>query len=62
MVFSSCVNQVEHVNPRVQLSFKGIHPLHSVIDGKLLDYDNDSPPVWTLTTQNWKPFIHMLQF
>jgi hypothetical protein len=41
MAFSSCLKQVEFLNPEMQLTYKGVHPLHGVEDGKLLDYDND---------------------
>jgi hypothetical protein len=41
MAFASCLKQVEFLNPRVQLTFKGVHPLHVVEGGQLLDYDND---------------------
>jgi hypothetical protein len=41
MVFASCLKQVEFLNPAVLLSFKGVHPLHGVEGGQLVDYDND---------------------
>jgi hypothetical protein len=41
MAFASRLKQVEFLNPGVQLTFKGIHPLQGVEGGKLLDYDND---------------------
>jgi hypothetical protein len=34
---------VEFLNPEVPLTFKGVHPLHGVEGGQLLDYDNDPP-------------------
>jgi hypothetical protein len=43
MAFASCLKQVEFLNPRVSLSFKGVHPLHGVEGGQLVDYDNDPP-------------------
>jgi hypothetical protein len=43
MAFSSCLKQVEFLNPRVQLTYKGVHPLHGIGDGKLYHYDNDPP-------------------
>jgi hypothetical protein len=43
MAFASCLKQVEYLNPRVPLSFKGVHPLRGVEGGKLLDYDHDPP-------------------
>jgi hypothetical protein len=43
MAFASCLKQVEFLNPGDQLTFKGVHPLHGVEGGKLLDYDNDPP-------------------
>jgi hypothetical protein len=43
MAFSSCLKQVEFLNPGVQLNFKGVHPLHGVEGDQLLDYDNDPP-------------------
>jgi hypothetical protein len=41
MAFSTCLKQVEFLNPGVQLTYKGVHPLHEVVNGKLLDYAND---------------------
>jgi hypothetical protein len=43
MAFSNCQKQVEFLNLGMQLSYKGVHPLHEVEGGKLLDYDNDPP-------------------
>ena len=43
MAFASCLKQVQFSNPGVQLTFKGVHPLHGVEGGQLLDYDNDPP-------------------
>jgi uncharacterized phage infection (PIP) family protein YhgE len=43
MAFTSCLKQVEFINPGIQLTFKGVHPLHGVEGGQLLDYDNDPP-------------------
>jgi FtsZ-binding cell division protein ZapB len=43
MAFASCLKQVEFLNPGVQITFKGVHPLHEVEGGQLLDYDNDPP-------------------
>jgi hypothetical protein len=43
MAFSSCLKQVEFLNPGVQLNFKGVHPLHGVEGSWFLDYDNDPP-------------------
>jgi hypothetical protein len=43
MAFASCLKQVEFVNPGIQLTFKGVHPLHGVEGGQLLDYDNNPP-------------------
>ena len=43
MAFASCLKQVQFLNPGVQLTFKGVHPLHGVEGGQLLDYDNDPP-------------------
>jgi hypothetical protein len=43
MAFASCLKQVEFLNPGVSLSFKGVHPLHGVEQGQLVDYDNDPP-------------------
>jgi hypothetical protein len=43
MAFASCLKKVEFLNPGVQLTFKGVHPLHGVEGGQLLDYDNDPP-------------------
>jgi hypothetical protein len=43
MAFASCLKQVEFLNPGVPLSFKGVHPLHGVERGQLVDYDHDPP-------------------
>jgi hypothetical protein len=43
MAFFNCLKQVEFLNPGVQLTYKGTHPLHGVENGKLLDYENDPP-------------------
>jgi hypothetical protein len=43
MAFARCLKQVQFLNPWVQLTFKGVHPLHGVEGGQLLDYDNDPP-------------------
>jgi hypothetical protein len=43
IAFASCLKQVEYLNPRVSLSFTGVHPLHGVEGGKLVDYDHDPP-------------------
>jgi chromosome segregation ATPase len=33
MAFASCLKQVEFLNPGVQITFKGVHPLHGVEGG-----------------------------
>ena len=43
MAFASYLKQVEYLNPGIPLSFKGVHPLHKVEGGKLVDYDHDPP-------------------
>jgi hypothetical protein len=43
MAFSSYLKQVEYWNLGVHLTYKGVNPLHDVVDGKLLDYNNDPP-------------------
>ena len=43
MAFASCLKQVEYLNPGISLSFTGVHPLHGVEGGKLVDYDHDPP-------------------
>jgi hypothetical protein len=56
MAFSSCLKQVEFLNPRIQLTYKGIHPLHGVEGGKLLDYDNDPPTIVDLNDLELEAF------
>ena len=56
MTFASYLKQVEFLNPGVQLTFKGIHPLHGVDGGKLLDYDNDPPTCFHLNDPELEAF------
>jgi hypothetical protein len=60
MAFSSCLKQVEFVNPGVQLTYKGIHPLHGVEGFRLLDYDNDPPTCVDLNDLELEAFDPML--
>jgi hypothetical protein len=58
MAFSSCLKQVEFLNPRVKFTYKGVHPLHGVKGGKLLDYDNNPPTCVDLNDPGLEAFDH----
>ena len=56
MAFASCLKQVEFLNPGLVLSFKGVHPLHGVEGGQLVDYDNDPPTLVDLNDPELESF------
>jgi hypothetical protein len=59
MAFSSFLKQVKFLNPEVQLSYKGIHSLHDIEGGKLLDYDNYPPITVDLNDPEFEAFDPM---
>ena len=56
MAFASCLKQVEFLNPGLVLSFKGVHPLHGVEGGQLVDYDKDAPTLVDLNDPELESF------
>jgi hypothetical protein len=47
---------VEFLNPGLVLSYKGVHPLHGVEGGQLVDYDNDPPTLVDLNDPELESF------